>query len=395
MTPSPKNGAQKGAFSSLSHARLLFAALLFVAQAVSPALAEWELAPLEEALTLARVDQGGAIHTLAIVGVQGDTLRAVDLSVQSGQYPTLPLDILEWKELDDIAELIATTPENQAVTINRADLLPVATLENNIAAGTNYAEHGEEASIDAPFLFPKISNPTPHGSTLAVEPGWLLDYEVELAVVFDRDIQTANDLKFARTGFFLVNDFTERATLLRETDLSDPSAGAGFANAKGQPGFLPTGPWIIVPRGDWREAYKEISLQLTVNGEERQNETASAMIWDIDQIIAQTFKSGGKGIWLHQGKPASLYDKSIVKGTTILTGTPGGVVFNAPGTGYIALQTTKWIFSFSFTGESLFDYMKDALGKDLQNQDIFLKEGDNVVARGKWLGAIETEITRP
>lgn len=377
--------------------RLFFLVTLAVAILFGPpnAYAQWDVAPLEDAVTLARVDLGGQIHTLAVVQAEGDEIIAVDLSEQLGRYPVLPLDVLEWKELDEIASIVQSAPDSQRTIVPIADLLPVATSGNNIAAGTNYAEHGEEASIDTPFLFPKIADPTPHGSALALDPEWLLDYEVELAVVFDRDIQTANDLQYARAGFFVVNDFTERATLLREADLSDPSAGHGFANAKGQPGFLPTGPWLIVPRGDWREAYQQLQIKLTVNGEERQNESADQMIWDVDQIIAQTFKTGGKGPWSHRGDAVSLYENSIEKGTAILTGTPGGVVFNAPGMGYITVQGLRWVFSFSFTGQSLLDYMAAQLEEDLQEGGTFLQAGDKVVASGTSLGSIDTEITAP
>ena len=343
--------------------------------AASPAVAKWELAPLNEALTFARVEVDGKIHTLAVTSADDTTITGIDLSAEIGQYPTLPLDILDWKEIDDIAALIENTPAANRKTIPLSDLLPVATTRQNIAAGTNYAEHGEEASIDAPFLFPKIAAPTPFDASLTAQPEWLLDYEVELAIVFDRDIQGPEDLKFARAGLFVVNDFTERATLLREANLTDPSAGDGFANAKGQPGFFPTGPWMIVPRGDWRAAYGELTLKLTVNDETRQNETASSMIWNIDKIVMETFKTGGKGSWIHNGAPVDLYTGTIPEGTVLLTGTPGGVVFHAPGMGYIASTAAGWLFSFSFTSQGLMEYMRDALYQDRHSEGIFLQPG--------------------
>ncbi len=358
----------------------------------SPANAKWEVAPVNEALTFARVAVDGKIHTLAVIASDDTTITAVDLSAALDQYPELPLDILDGKALDDIAALMAGTPAAAQKTIPLADLLPVATARQNIAAGTNYAEHGEEASIDAPFLFPKIADPTPYDTPLTAQPEWLLDYEVELAIVFDRDIQGPEDLKFARAGLFVVNDFTERATLLREANLTDPSAGDGFANAKGQPGFFPTGPWMIVPRGDWREAYGELTLTLTVNDETRQNETADTMIWNIDKIVMETFKTGGKGSWVHNGTPVDLYASTIPKGTALLTGTPGGVVFHAPGTGYIAATAAGWLFSFSFTSQGLMEYMREALYQDRHAEGIFLKPGDKVVASGTWMGAVETDI---
>ncbi len=381
-----------GIGAALSVCFLFAVALLLQTRSVHAA---WEVAPLDQALTLARVQIGGKVHTVAVTGVDGENVTAVDLSEALGQYPDLPLDLLEGREPEQLSQLVANASDNDRTTLPRSALLPVATFRQNIAAGTNFAEHGEEASIDEPFLFPKIAQPTPFNASLEADPEWLLDYEVELAVIFDRDIQNANDLKFARAGFLLVNDFTERATLLREADLSDPSSGAGFANAKGKPGFLPTGPWMIVPLKDWRGFYGDIALKLSVNGEIRQEDVASTMIWDIDQIIAQTFKTDGKGNWSHRGDAISLYEDYIPKGTTVLTGTPAGVVFNAPGLSYITIQGLRWVFSFSFTGQNLTDYLRHSLYKNLHKKGIFLQPGDRVLTEGKWLGSIDTEITAP
>ncbi len=357
-----------------------------------PARAAEDLAPLDEALTLAQFGARNTIHTLAVLSVDDTHVSGVDVSAALGQYPNDPISLVRSVGLDALARAVRQRANGRLTKIRKELLLPVVSQKYNIAAGTNYAEHGEEANIDVPFIFPKISNPSPHQHTLVFNPDWLLDYEVELAVVFDRDIALPSDLDGAVAGFFVVNDFTERATLVRQADIDNPRAGAGFADAKGQPGFLPTGPWMVVPLGDWRDFYKKIALVTHVNGEERQRDVAASMIWDIDRVVAKTLETGGKGVWKHSGESVDLYTDKIASGTTILTGTPAGVLFLAPGAFYLGRQAARWAFTFSFRNEPFMGYVRERLITDQRKKGIFLKAGDEVVVRGAFLGEIRSQI---
>ncbi|KAK2138019.1 hypothetical protein NOF04DRAFT_1137306, partial [Fusarium oxysporum II5] len=80
--------------------------------------------------------------------------------------------------------------------------------------------------------------------------------------------------------------------------------------------FAPFGPYIVHPRivGDPHQ------LQLTtkVNGEIRQNEKTSDMIWKIHQII-----------------PHLTRGRTVRAGTVCMTGTPSGVGWFMHPTGYV------------------------------------------------------------
>jgi len=209
--------------------KLVLAALLLLANSLHAAPPE--LLPASEAHTIAFAQLGGVRTAFLVVSASEDAIEAALLGAG---------DAFAALGSRSDAELAALR-EGPRTRLAFAELLPVIEGTHHVAGGANYAEHGEEVDIAAPFLFPKIAAPTPPRGSLAAQPGWLLDYEVEIGLVFDRDLMTPVDLANARAGVFLANDFTERAQLTREADLSVPGVGGGFPNAKGKPGFLPTG----------------------------------------------------------------------------------------------------------------------------------------------------------
>jgi 2-keto-4-pentenoate hydratase/2-oxohepta-3-ene-1,7-dioic acid hydratase in catechol pathway len=243
-------------------------------------------------------------------------------------------------------------------------------------------------------VFPKLVAPDPSFHRLETRPEWLLDYEVELAVVFDRDIRNESDLAAAQAGLFVINDFTDRATLIREIDLSIPDVGGGFANSKGQPGFLPTGPFVVVPQ-DWRAFLRELEIRLEVNGKQRQQASPAELIWNVDEIVRRALALEGQSHWVHDGRPVTLLDDGIPKGMAILTGTPGGVVFNAPTNGFIARGIAGWLFGFHFLDQGATAHVQERLIDDTRSQGIYLQPGDEVEASARWLGRIETKVVAP
>lgn len=117
-----------------------------------------------------------------------------------------------------------------------------------LSTGLNYAAHAEEAGGGDVFLFPKPAAPTPPYTPVYPPAGVLLfDYEVELAFVLLEDIDLTDipdraEL-LANTAFFLSNDISDREAIIRRAEIF--GAGTGFVEGKGQPGFFPTGPWMV------------------------------------------------------------------------------------------------------------------------------------------------------
>ncbi len=350
------------------------------AQAAPP-----ELLPASEGVTVVFAKRGGVREAFAVTALSEDALSAVPLGTGNALAALAALDEAE-------LELFLST--SLRTTLAMADLLPVIESPQQIAGGANYVEHGEEVDVSAPFLFPKVAVPTAWRSQLAVQPGWLLDYEVELAVVFDREIVNEADLGAARAGVFLINDFTERAQLTMEADLTVPGIGGGFADAKGKPGFLPTGPFLVVPR-DWRAFVGSREIRLFVNGVERQRARGADMIWSVDELAKRALALGSGPRFTHEGRPLELAPRGISRGTAILTGTPGGVAYRTPGTGFIASNAAWWAGSFAFLDEDVNTYVRRQWVEALRADGTFLRAGDVVTAEGDGLGAIVTTIRAP
>ena len=80
-------------------------------------------------------------------------------------------------------------------------------------------------------------------------------------------------------------------------------------------------------------------------------------------------------------------------GTLILTGTPEGVVFNAPGPGYYVTTIAHWLVTLSFLDSAAMDYLVEALIEDGLASGDYLMPGDQVRLEGRYLGSIEVTVT--
>ncbi len=221
-----------------------------------------------------------------------------------------------------------------------------------VSTGLNFAAHAEEAGGGDVFLFPKPSAPTRAYATVHAPAGvTLLDYEVELAFVLIEEIDPfeppSRDELLAKSAFFLSNDVSDREAIIRRADVS--GTGTGFSEGKGQPGFMPSGPWMI--RGselfDAVEACEKngLGLQLWVDDEvePRQDATTERMILQPFELIARI------GTWIEdhgrlskmtfarpeqpvQNYPFAVPEEAprLPAGSIVQTGTPEGVALNAP-----------------------------------------------------------------
>lgn len=338
-----------------------------------------------EAQTIAFASKDGARTAYLVTSADAEWVEAVELG---------PGDAFAALDARTPAANESLAKHGPRVRLAMADLLPVVEGLHHVAAGANYPEHGAEVSVEAPFLFPKLAFPDGPVHRLAAQPGWLLDYEVEIALVFDRDLASAGDLAAARAGVFLANDFTERAELVHEADLSTPGVGGGFGNAKGKPGFFPTGPFLVVPR-DWRAFVRRTGMRLRVNGDERQRAHGSEMIWDVDGIVARALPLRGKPHFVHEGRPVALLGDRLPRGTSVLTGTPGGVVFQSPSRGFLARSLAAWAWELAFLREGPVSFVKRRYVETLRAEGRFLQPGDEVVAEADGLGRVTSRIAVP
>ncbi len=177
-----------------------------------------------------------------------------------------------------------------------------------ICVGRNYAAHAAELNHDLatePLIFFKPPSAVVATDQPIVYPtglSELVHHEGELGVVIGR---RARNVSAARApdhvfGYTIVNDVTARDLQRRDGQ---------WTRAKGFDTFAPTGPWIDT---DFSPEAQRVVVE--VNGEVRQDQPISDMIFDIPTVIA--------------------YVSSVMtleRGDLISTGTPSGVGPLVPG----------------------------------------------------------------
>ena len=219
-------------------------------------------------------------------------------AVEGDKQDELVLDIIKGIPFAD-HELSGTK-----VPVSKVRLLPPVLPNKVVAFGRNYAEHARELGNEvpeAPFAFFKPS-------TSVIGPGDEIRYpsfteelhhEAELAVVIGRMCREVprERVKDVIFGYTCANDITARDVQRREKQ---------WARAKGFDGSCPLGPWVETDIDLARAG--DLTVQLTVNGEQRQLGRTSEMIHPIEDLIVNITEA-----------------MTLLPGDVILTGTPDGV----------------------------------------------------------------------
>ena len=183
---------------------------------------------------------------------------------------------------------------------------------NMVCVGLNYREHFDEgkrpegaAIPTAPVLFTKPwTCLVGHGGAVEIDRTATerVDWEAEIAVVIGvggRDISMDDALDHV-FGYALSNDVSARDLQLEHGQFGQ------WYKGKSLDGFCPMGPGIVTSAevGD----YRQIEVELRVNGVQKQSFQAASMINSVPRIIAR----------------ASL-GSALLPGDVILTGTAAGV----------------------------------------------------------------------
>ena len=262
-------------------------------------------------------------------------------------------------------------------------------MSRHIAAGTNYREHAEEATVEGgPFLFAKYVAPTPSRASVSAG-GALLDYEVELCLV---TLDATPTTQRAKGGLMLCNDVTNRAKLMRNIDVAHPESGKGFTTGKSAPGYLPVGDLFVVPR-DLNRYVAGLTLQLSVNGQERQRTPATMWIWDLDRLLTEAGKLRDRE-WAYAGGTARLpidAEGNVPARSLVLAGTPGGTVFAGVDLRSIGRGLAAWLaggWDKPFTAQAIESHIALA-----RQQKRYLQPGDRMTIRVDGLGSLDNLIT--
>jgi len=193
-------------------------------------------------------------------------------------------------------------PTENTVKIDDVRLVaPVIPRSKVVCVGKNYADHAAEMNSAVPdepiiFLKPNTSVIGPRETIQWPRMAPSIDFEGELAIVISRickevPAERASDVIW---GYTIANDVTSRD--LQKKD-------GQWIRAKGFDTFCPLGPWIET---DFIPGYQKIETR--VNGELKQSEPLSSMIFKIPQIIEFVTSV-----------------MTLLPGDVILTGTPAGI----------------------------------------------------------------------
>ena len=385
---------------------LLLTTACGLAHAGEPEIPDSELGACLSQRALPRVarvtdPEGTVVYARVVADRQGEPSEVVTVG-----NATEPLKEIFDRAASANQEPFAIPNEQLAARVCSPVDLPQTAIDGEsrvvVAAGLNYAEHAEEAGGGDVFVFPKPSAPTGAYTTVHAPDGIvLLDYEIELGFVFLDDVDPLDppqvDALLAATAFFVSNDVSDREAIIRNANLTGP--GTGFVTGKGQPGFLPAGPWMV--RGTELFAALEscgadgLALELWVDEGEgpvaRQSSSTALMILDPRALIARigeqirdtgirtpmpTTGNGGERFY-----PLAVDADAprIPAGSVLLTGTPGGVALKAPSIAGVTLRGIANLRS------PLTQFIAEETAR-IEQGGSYLKAGDQVVARIDGLG---------
>ncbi|HEU4989536.1 MAG: fumarylacetoacetate hydrolase family protein [Gemmatimonadota bacterium] len=185
--------------------------------------------------------------------------------------------------------------------------LPFPRPSKIVCVGRNYAEHAKELGNEVPKE-PLIFLKPPSSLIAAGQPIVLpamskqIEYEGEIGVLIGKPLRhaTAADAAAAVSGVLAANDVTARD--LQRSD-------SQWTRAKGFDTFCPVGAPKAPPAD-----LGTLSVVTRVNGQERQQASASLMVFTIPALLAYISNV-----------------MTLEPGDLVLTGTPAGVGTLAPG----------------------------------------------------------------
>ncbi|NKY28121.1 fumarylacetoacetate hydrolase family protein [Nocardia gamkensis] len=218
--------------------------------------------------------------------------------------------------LADRQAIRAASTSSEVVPVESlAPVSPVTAPCRVVAQMTNFASHvrdsgGDPATVPLTF-FRKASGSIsgPHDDVIRPAHVRLLDYEVEIGLVFGRDMPvgseiTSDNLAGYIAGLVVTNDISARDVQLPKTQ---------FYEAKSYPTFTPVGPVLVLLEDDELKRFTDLRLRLWVNGGLRQDMTVADMIYRPLQTLR-----------------ALTGFQRMDAGDLLLTGTPIGTAISAP-----------------------------------------------------------------
>ena len=204
----------------------------------------------------------------------------------SGDYPTTAALIQhgedDWRRASYAPAAIAFSAEKV--------LSPITAPCRIFCQGANYRQHMIESGLDPDaktfnMFFTKSDASLNAANGVVRRPAnvMLLDYEIELALVFRRSVSaaitiTADALKDYVFAVTIANDISARDVQLPQMQ---------FFKGKSYRGFCPMGPWLTVLEPQEFALLDNLDLRLSVNGVLRQSDTTANLVFKPAATISE------------------------------------------------------------------------------------------------------------
>lgn len=249
---------------------------------------------------------GDRIYPLSGLLAAADPLRGQSVLALLDRWA----DVLP--RLDEIAAAARTSP-TPSLSVEEVRFLPPVDLPRQIfCTGANYRKHVVDMTLDMnvgpaglegaelrrwaedmmderaahgePYVFTKPVSAVAGANDPLVLPATTIkpDWEIELGVIIGEGgyrIPRSRALEHV-AGYAIVNDISARDLIARK---DYAMLGTDWLKAKGQPGFLPFGPYLVPAR--FVPDPQALGLKLSVNGQVMQDESSADMLFDVARQI--------------------------------------------------------------------------------------------------------------
>jgi 2-keto-4-pentenoate hydratase/2-oxohepta-3-ene-1,7-dioic acid hydratase in catechol pathway len=220
--------------------------------------------------------------------------------------------------LADRAAIDTAAESTDTVPVGSLELLsPITTPCRVVAQATNFASHvkdvGRDPSKTPLTFFRKASGSVtgPFGDIVKPDHVKLLDYEVEIGLVIGRELPVGTEVTEANLSEFVVGLVLTNDVSARDVQLTK----AQFFESKSYPTFTPVGPALVLVDAEELKRFGDLRLQLSVNGEVRQD-----MVVEGDILFPPV-----------QALQAMAKFQKVDAGDIVLTGTPVGTALTTHG----------------------------------------------------------------
>jgi 2,4-didehydro-3-deoxy-L-rhamnonate hydrolase len=222
--------------------------------------------------------------------------------------------LADWEAALDALQGLADAPVGPGLALGDLRVLaPVQLPGQIIAAGANYREHviqitvahrlgkadateeelreqaareiDERRANGEPYVWIGVPSAIsgPYDDIVLPSIGENHDWELELGVIIGREareVSPAEALDYV-AGYSICNDLTTRSLVPRP---EIPMMGTDWMRSKNQPGFYPTGPYVVPAR--FVADPHDLDITLRLNGKVMQKGNTGDMVFDIPALIS-------------------------------------------------------------------------------------------------------------